>query len=316
VDELGTELEIVLQKIRQRLAQLEHLKDEMRARSRQISMQLTKPTPERPSIPHRKYLLHGVATKPGVTYFRRQNPVPDLLEDDESDDQDKQYEWWRSSWQQEEVQQAPHPPMVGPISQAEAEAAGKWNVDGQIPWSVEQVLEMDVLEAVKKEYHSALLVYASEKAVKFQGSALGVSLRHFVDRDNQVFAEDLQQEEGPLPDLSGDREADTEFEDVPLIDPTRSSSSVRELTPMSTSSPDHDEERPSFRGATEGSTDSNIERLPSYEDSAGKQEMQEKNANKIGLYAEQLLQRYGNDVGKDVGEKDKSGDLLHIDDQG
>ena len=316
VDELGTELQNVLQKIRQRLAQLEQRKEDLRARSRQITMQLTRPTPERPNFPHRKYILHGVATKPGVTYFRRQNPDPDLLEDDdEMDGGDIQWEWWRSSWHPEEARQAPHPPMVGPLSQAEAERLGKSDVEEKPPWSIERVLETDVLEAAKKEYNSVLLVYANERAVEFPPGELSPSLRHFVDRDNHAFAEDLLEDDGPLTDSFVDRDADTEFEDVPLIDPTRSSSSARELTPMSTSSPDHDDDPPALKRAGDGSHENVLTRLPTYEESISKQEMQEKNQNKIGLYAEKLLQRYGSDGGRDMGDKDQGDDLLHLEDE-
>ena len=315
MDELGAELQNVLEKIRLRLSQLEQRKDELRVRSRQISMQLTKPTPERPDVPHRKYILHGVATKPGVTYFRRRKRVTDLLEDEDLDDQAMQYEWWRSSWQQEVVPQVPHPPMVGPLNQADAEAAAKSNVDGKLPWSIQRVLETDVLEAVEKEHSSALLVYANENATKFQGGELSLALRHFVDRDNQAFAEDLQEEEGLLSGSSADREADTEFEDVPLIDPTRSSSSARELTPMSTSSPDHEEEQLSLKHAAEDRSDDSVEHPPSYEETVGRQKMREMKENKIGLRAEQLLQRYGNDASKEKIEKNNSGDFMHVEDQ-
>ena len=315
VDELGSELQNVLEKIRLRLAQLEQRKDELRARSRQITMQLTQPSPERPGLPHRKYALHGVATKPGVTYFRRLNPTPNLLEDDQDDNEGMDYEWWRSSWQQEEVQPAPHPPLVGPVTQAQAEATGKSSVDGFLPWSLNRVVESDVLEAVKNEYNTVLLVYANENALSFQGSDLSVSLRHFVDRDNQAFADDLQQEDGPLSSSSVGREAEAEFEDVPLIDPTGSSSSLRGLTPMSTSSPDHDEEvQSASQGVKEDTADNSLEQLPSYEETVGKREMQERKENKIGLHAERLLQRYGDDASKETDGKDGSGDSLLVED--
>ncbi|EXJ63146.1 hypothetical protein A1O7_03591 [Cladophialophora yegresii CBS 114405] len=316
VDELNSELQNVLQRIRQRLALLEQKKDELRARSRQIAMQLTVPTPERPDVPHRKYTLQGVATKPGITYFRRLNQNIDLLAPDNLGEEGMGYEWWKATWRQEDVQcvsQPLHPPLVGPVTQAQAAGVGKSDPDSSTPWSIDRVFETHVLEAVKTEYNSVLLVYANENAVRFRGSGLSLALRHFVDRDNQAFAEDLQQEMGPLPASSADREAEAEFEDVPLIDPTRSSSSVRELTPMSTSSPDQDEDgQPTLRRAKEGSTGDLLEQPPSYEESVGKHEMSEKRENKIGLYAEKLLQRYGSETDKVAGEKDNTGDLLHL----
>ncbi|EXJ75594.1 uncharacterized protein A1O5_00101 [Cladophialophora psammophila CBS 110553] len=312
VDELGSALQSVLQKIRQKLDSLEQRKNELRVRSRQITMQLTKPTPEIPDVPSHKYTLQGVATKPGVTYFRRQNTKIRFLVDDDALDQDSlSCGWWRTAWLQEEIQHPVlHPPMLGPVTRAQAEATKQSETT---PYSVTRVQEAEVLEAVRTEANSVLLVYANENAMNFQAGDLSISLRHFVDRDNQAFAEELQQEQGSLPSASADLEVETEFEDVPLIDPTGSSGSVRELTPMSTSSPDHDEDRqPSPRRAIGQSSAQIPEEPPSYEESVRKQEMQERKGNKIGLYAEQMLQRYGNDGAQEMGENDSSSGCLEV----
>ena len=312
VEELNSELLNVLEKIRERLAQLEQRKEELKNRSRQITMQLTKPTPDRPNVPHRKYTLQGVATKSGITYFRQQNINLDLLQGDDINQEGAGYQWWRSSWLQGEPQQKTlHPPMIGPVTQAQAEDTGKSPADDYPPYSIDRVLESDVLDAVKKGHNSVLLVYANESAVSFRGSGLSTALRQFVDRDNQAFAEDLRQEEGPLPASSADRDTETEFEDVPLIDRTISNSSVRELTPMSTSSPENDVEASSIR-PKEGSSIQSPEVPPSYDDSLRKQEMQERKENRIGLHAEKLLQRYGNEAGNVPEEKDDSDEPLLV----
>ncbi|KIW26697.1 uncharacterized protein PV07_06509 [Cladophialophora immunda] len=313
VDELGSALQSVLQKIRQKLDSLEQRKNELRLRSRQITMRLTKPTPEIPDVPNRKYTLQGVATKPGVTYFRRQNTKINYLIDDDVLDQDSLTgDWWRTAWLQDEAQPAIfHPPMVGPVTRAQAEAIKQAET---APFSITRVQQAEVLEAVRKESNSVLLVYANENAMNFQGGEVGISLRHFVDRDNQAFAEELQQEEGPLPAAAADHEVETEFEDVPLIDPTASSGSVRELTPMSTSSPDHEDTQPSPRNETEDSSPRFLEQPPSYEETVGKQEMQERKGNKIGLYAEQMLQRYGSDTVQEKGENDSGSGFLEVED--
>lgn len=317
IDELNTELQNVIDNIRQRLSFLEQRKEELRIRSRQITMQLTKPTPERPDVPHRQYTLQGVATKPGITYFRRQASTGDLLdlEEDQMRD-DTGYEWWRTSWQQEEAQQAAfHPPMMGPVTLAQAEAAYKAAREELTPHSVSQVTEAEVLDAVKNEHNSVILVFANENAMNFPHTEPSLSLRAFVDRDNQVFAEDLQEEEGPLAASSGEHDAETEFEDVPLIDPTASNSSVRELTPMATSSSDQDEDRDESPNRAQIIGAGNVlEQPPPYEDSVGKPEMTERKENKIGLYAEQLLQRYGNEIGKGTDAKEDSGDLSQMED--
>ncbi|OAP56675.1 hypothetical protein AYL99_08787 [Fonsecaea erecta] len=318
VDELGSALQSVLQKIRHKLDSLEQRKNELRLRSRQVTMRLTKPTLEAPDVPHRKYTLQGVATKPGVTYFRRQNAKINLLLDDDILEQDSLSRgWWRTAWLQDEAQPATfHPPMIGPVTRAQAEATKQ---SERLPYSITRVQEADVLEAVRKEANSVLLVYANENAMKVQGGELSISLRHFVDRDNQAFAEELQHEEGPLPSAAADLEADTEFEDVPLIDPTASSGSVHELTPMSTSTPDLEGDRqPSPKGALQEESSAHLqEQPPSYEETVAKQEMLERRGNKIGLYAEQMLQRYGSDTTREKGEREESdsgGGFLEVED--
>ncbi|OAG43404.1 hypothetical protein AYO21_02341 [Fonsecaea monophora] len=313
-DELDSAVRSVLQKIRQKLDSLELRKSELRFRSRQITMRLTKPTLEMPDLPHRKYTLQGVATKPGVTYFRVHNTKTDLLIDDDMLDPDSvQGDWWRTAWLQEDAQPAIYsPPMVGPVTRAQAEASKMSETN---LYSVTRVEEAEVLEAVKKEYNSVLLVYANENAMNFQPGELSISLRHFVDRDNQAFAEELQQEEGPLLGAAADHEAETEFEDIPLIDPTASSGSVRELTPMSTSSPEREEAaHASPEGVTEDSSGHSLEQPPSYEESISKQEMLEKKGNKIGLYAEQMLQRYGSDAVRGKGENESGGGFVEVED--
>jgi hypothetical protein len=315
VDELGSELQKVLEQIRQRLTLLDQRKEELRQKSRQIAMQLTKPTAERPDVPHRRYTLQGVATTPGTTFFRRLNPDPDLLEPEQGSEADGLgYQWWRSSWKHEEAHVAAHPPMVGPLTRAQAES-GSSGVDSSMPWSLDRVTEKEVLEAIKNTSSQVLLVYADESALAVQSSPLSASLQRFVDRDNHSFADELLLEEGRQPGSSGDHEVETEFEDVPLIDPTRSSSSARDLTPMSTSSPGHDEDATSHvKSGKEDDSDPVAGRPPSYEDSVGRLEMQEKKENKIGMAAERLLQRYGDESSKGVGVKDNSGDLLDLED--
>ncbi|EXJ80538.1 hypothetical protein A1O1_08684 [Capronia coronata CBS 617.96] len=308
VEHLKSELDAVVQRIARKLQSLEQRKADLRRKCREVALHLTRPSPETPDIPRRKYLLQGLSTKPEITYLRLLNK--DLLQLDEEQDSSEvlEYQWWRCSWLQDGSQTlATSVPVMGPVTQAQADAAIKGqtsfadndqNSSVSKPYSVSKVTESEVLEAVKKEHNSVLLVYASEEALRFKGTDLSRPLRFFVDRDNQAFAEELQQEAGTIQNPVS--EADAEFEDVPLIDQTRSSSSAREFTPMSTSTPGRDEDgQPSPKRAREdGRSPMFTDQPPSYEDSVGKQEvpeMEEKKGNKIGLYAEQMLQKYGND---------------------
>ncbi|KAK5229766.1 hypothetical protein LTR72_001298 [Exophiala xenobiotica] len=323
VEEVRHELQSILQRIEQKSQQLEQRKAGLRLTMRQIASQLTRPTPESPDLPRCKYTLQGVSTKPNITYVRR--PSQDLLhlDDEESSSEDPESQWWKMAWLQDADGTAA--PVAGPNTREQAEA-GQNNAlspsaaaaDGSRPYTVLKVTEKEVLEAVRSEHQSVLLVYANENAMRFKGSELSLPLRRFVERDNQAFSEELREEESTPIDESGDGEAETEFEDVPLIDQTGSSSSVREFTPVSTSSPGvRDEDgQPSPKRAKEGNG-SYSELPPSYEDSVGKPEMRERKVNKIGLYSEQMLQKYGGDVAS--GAEDKNGrgeDLLHIEHSG
>lgn len=317
VEEVRSELQNILRRIEQKSQQLEQKKTELRHRMREISLQLTKPTPASPHLPQRKYTLRGVSTKPNVTYVRRPNSDLLHLNDDENSSEDPESQWWRMSWVQDDGP-PPAPATIGPVTKDQAEAnkaAHNPTFDGSArPFTVAKVKEGDVLEAVKSEHHSVLLVYANDNAMKFKPSELSLPLRHFVDRDNQAFAEELQEEEGPALDMSSGQGPEAEFEDVPLIDQTGSSSSVQEFTPMSTSSPARDEDgQPSPKRAKESNATFNSEQPPSYEETVSKQEMQERKGNKIGLYAEQMLQKYGGNANT-AGEAkpNTDGDFMHI----
>ncbi|KAI1617610.1 hypothetical protein EDD36DRAFT_459294 [Exophiala viscosa] len=318
MEEVRSELQNLLGRIEQKSQQLEQKKTELRQRMREISLQLTKPTQESPHLPQRKYTLRGVSTKPNITYVRRRNSDLLHLDDDESTSEDPDSQWWRMSWLQDPGSQQLPPAQIGPVTKDQAEADRKAQEPtpdgGSRPFTIVKVRENEVLEAVKSEHHSVLLVYANENAMNFKASELSLPLRHFVDRDNQAFAEELQEEEGTALDTSGDLVPETEFEDVPLIDRTGSNSSVQEFTPMSMSSPARDEDgQPSPKRAKESNASLFSEQPPSYEDSVDKQEMQERKGNKIGLYAGQMLQKYGGDTSKESdAETIDGGESMHI----
>ncbi|KAG9783072.1 hypothetical protein HRR83_002015 [Exophiala dermatitidis] len=300
VEQIRSDLNNIVQRIEQKVQSLEQRKTELLAKSRQIALQLTHPTPESPNLPNRKYTLQGVSTKSDIVYVRL--PNKDLIQlSEDQDSSDAEYQWWRCSWQQHSNQSlSASTTVMGPVTQAQADRAQTQHdhdEDSSQPYSVRRVNEGEVLDAAKNEHSSVLLVYASENALRFKGSDLSRPLRFFVDRDNQSFAEELRQEADPMPDIIGGAPVEPDFEDVPLIDQTGYSSSTREFTPMSTSTPGRDEDgQPSPKRVREDLGNPTFaEQPPSYEESVGKPEMQEKGGSKIGLYAEQLLQKYGSD---------------------
>jgi len=333
VDGVELELQRLLGRIDQKLQSLDERRNDLRARTRQIALQLTKPTAESPDLPRHKYTLQGLSTKPNITYLRRLDTDLLLDEDDDSSDA-SEWQWWRLAWIQGEIpSRKPNPqyiaPVMGPITQAQAEESNKKGFaagltfdnlpkskgssqDATKPYVIQKVTEEQVLEAVKKEHSTVVLVYASEDALSYEGNELSIALRHFVDRDNRAFAEDLQGGEGPVQAMSVDRDNEVEFEDVPLIDPNGSSSSARGLTPMSTSSPGRDEDGQASPKRLRGENLVSLsEPLPSYEESTGKPEMQEKKGNKIGFHAEQMLQKYGEEV-EQADEKGQKPSFMHV----
>jgi hypothetical protein len=329
IDAIGSELNNVLRKIEQRVQFLEQRKEELGARMREIALQLTRPTDESPGLPHHKYTLQGVSTRPNITYVRRPNQDLLHLGDDEDSSEDPKYQWWQISWVQDDAQPEDRPtanPVIGPVTRAQAEASKEYRAapglsagkgDGSRPYTIRKVNASEVLEAVKTECHSVLLVYASEIAMQPKGGPLSLPLKHFVDRDNQAFADECRQEAGPGRDVSSDHNGEVEFEDVPLIDRTGSSSSAREFTPMSMSSADRDEDgQPSPKRAKEDTFSPFPEPPPSYDESVKKQEMQERKGNKIGMYAEQMLQKYGNEAGEETQEKIDDGPVMHVEHSG
>lgn len=333
--ELGDQLQHVVQRIEQKLHLLEMRKSELREKMREIALQLTKPTPESPNVPHHKYTLQGVSTKPTITYLRRPNTDLLMLDQDEESSEDPDWQWWRLAWIQDEVykQMGPAGPVQGPITQSQAEAPKRilgfgagldlnpvpeltaTEVEIPKPYEARKVTEAEVLEAIKSEHSSVVMVYANEYALSFPRSEPNMALKHFVSRDNQAFQEEIQNEEGLAPDSSNENGM-IEFEDVPLTDQNGSSSSARELTPMSTSSLGRDEDGQASPKRIKCDSYATLSELPpSYEEISDPREMQEKKGNRIGLHAEQMMQKYGVDVPDEV-DSDQHGSSMHIENDG
>jgi len=363
VREVGSELQNTLRRIERKLNALEQRKCELRTEMRKIALALTQPSSDRAQPqPHRRYVLQGVSTKPEIMYLRRR-PRQDLMEletedlielESDGDEDDghhrgppasaaaaadaahgDDWEWWRISWRHDELPTAPAPrTMIGPVTQAEAEAgrdhhgeAENGEEKGSRPYRIKKVEENDVLAAIRWEHNCVVLVYASDRAMAVPPSKLNVALKHFIDQDNQAFAEELREEQRPGQQSEDD--TDVGFEDVvPLgsqVGPT--STSTRQATPMSMSSPatrDEDGQPSPKRAKEHDFRDEEVANQPlplppppSYEESVGGREMQERKGNKIGLYAEQMLRKYGHDLDQDVGGEDEDEDgsgrpFMHI----
>lgn len=313
-------IQAVLQRVDQKIQDLEEKKTLLMTQIRETSMQYTEPGEDPNEPPHMKYVLQGVATKPEIMYIRERSRDLLGLDDDEDGERDE-YQWWRIHWSQgtgPELNQA-RPPMIGPVTQAEAQGPNGVSSTEQsgLPYAVTQVSERDVIEAARTEHHSVVLVYANENAMEFQGTSLSPSLAQFVNQDNGYFAEEQREE---ADEHDGSRMA---WDNV-SVNEAATAQTDRERTPMSISTHRGEDGQPSPKRprSSDDSWKPHDDGLPSYDDAIGSpvQEMQEKttttsssNSNsKIGLYAEAMLEKYGNGDSAPSGAAEPAGETVHI----
>ena len=111
-------LQELLQRIDQKVRLLEQRKAELRAQMKELALQMTQPSEESIFVPHHKYVLQGVSTRPHIMYLRHLNA--DLVHlGDNDEDQHSDWQWWRISWLPE-VEAAPL--GIGPQTQAQIAA--------------------------------------------------------------------------------------------------------------------------------------------------------------------------------------------------
>jgi hypothetical protein len=147
--------------------------------------ELTAPNDKAPlSLSHR-YTLRGVSTTPSTVYVLR-SVAPTLAGETSASDE---WQWWHISSSSEGVENRP-PVVFGPSPQPQPSSQQESSVNASgpyTPWlarnaqngpssgqdgsviaySVNKVSEEDVLQAVREEHDTVLLVYASDNAVNF-----------------------------------------------------------------------------------------------------------------------------------------------------
>ena len=162
------------------VAALNTEKEKALAACRKVLSELTEPSFDPAKNPTHKYTLRGVSTLPHVTYFRQRREI-DLLDGEENASDD--WEWWRSSFSREDgkvqqqekraaAQSVPEPTL--PEDQPGLSASQLLNrseTDDGVGYTLKRVSEEDVLDAAKNESKSVMVVYASEAAVNFKGTA-------------------------------------------------------------------------------------------------------------------------------------------------
>lgn len=311
VASIDDHIQSVLRRVDEKIAEIEEERLQLTAQIQEISKQYTEPGDDPNEPPRMKYVLQGVATKPEIMYVRERSQ--DLLGlETESEDDREEYQWWRIHWSHSTSSDANQfrPPLIGPVNQPHAQDSNAVWSDEQssLPYSVTQVTEQNVIEAARTENHSVVLVYANENAMSFKGSPLCQSLKQFVDQDNKRFAEELREE------VDGPEDTNMAWDDVPLKEGTTTEWD-REMTPMSMTTHRGEDGQPSPK-RPKSSEDSwkPQDGLPSYDEAVASpvQEMQESTPNnKIGLYAEAMLEKYGNGETK-VANEPETAEAVHV----
>lgn len=206
-----------------KVADLENESRKLQAELRTTTAGLTTPDPESSFSPYHRYTLRGLSTKPYIMYVLQ--PAAGATQVDEAESSEPaRWQWWRISLSDEEskpdvpVAYGPNPQSSsyeqgnsvrasGPFSSwppndmhhnlSSSERQGK-----VVTYKISKVSEDDVLRAAREEDDSITLVYASDRAVNFQGSSLSGPLQMFVKADNKMFDHELRGIELP-------QEADT-----------------------------------------------------------------------------------------------------------
>jgi hypothetical protein len=205
VNECVKGLQELVARIELKVAQIESIKEELGATSKAITAELTLPNADPPVSPYHRYTLRGVSTKENIVYSLRQ--ADKVSPDSEPDGSiSRPWQWWRISLSSEEAKQKPpvvYGPSPRPLSSSKAaDSIGAstpytpWppsERDGNlVAYAIRKVSEEEVLKAAREEGDSVMLVYASDNAVNFQGSALSGPLQLFVKADNKVFDNELR----------------------------------------------------------------------------------------------------------------------------
>ena len=283
---MQTQIDVLLADVEEKVKILEERQVNLESQIRDIMSDLTDPDHSSMPLKH-KYVLQGASTKPNITYFRKLNH--DLIGMEDNEEPHEVWQWWRTAWGEAAEQQA---------SQSNG-ASNDVNAAGSTtPFSIRRVSVQEVREAVRDEHSTAMLVYADEAAMQFPVSSLPISLRKFVEQDNRAFG--IESSQGHVQHVGRQRTWSNETNSTVMDDSNPFDDDMapgQDATPMSTSTIRSLSGQPSPKRPR--SSDESMQTIslmddpPSYEDSAGdrpQEAMAEKKGNKIGYFAEQLLQ--------------------------
>ena len=149
---------------------------------RELSKLYTQPSGEEDGPPYCRYTLRGVSTNPETIYVLARPRKEDDLMDIESNE----WQWWKIAYS---------PGATRPISYT-------------------KLREIEVLKAAKDDAEQAILVYATDRAVAYEGKELPPQLMNFVRADNLAFAAELEKATLPKPPTPPKRKAEDDYGDL------------------------------------------------------------------------------------------------------
>lgn len=193
LESIAKALRTIDHKVTQQLQAFEDVRETTRKQLREISQLYTKPSDDPSEPPHHRYTLRGVSIGP-VTNNPHKLFVLERAKPEDADDilstEANDWQWWRLDFLTGDLR---------PVVQVKA-------------------TEEEVLEAASTEATSALLVYASERAVSYQPGGLPPQLHNFVRADNLFFTAELEASNQPIMASPGKRKAagDEDWEMEPL----------------------------------------------------------------------------------------------------
>jgi hypothetical protein len=323
-DRCAQELRGLVERIDKKMRSLEEQKERTLEVYRSVTQQFTQPSSDPNEPPTHRYTLRGVSTKPHITYVLRP-VVEDLMDvsDDNSGEAKDEFsagetawQWWRISFSDEESHFSGELPILGPPTQAEAEATemlvmsgygqvSDWSRKIQQPesrsgFSVRKVREIEVLKAAREESNSVLLVYASDEAIKLDPNHipnLTPELRTFVEADNAAFEKELRGESGAEMEsvstaYGNGKLVDDDMETMPPASPKRQSDGTasppkrpRNFDDPFTGLPTPLEDPPPY-AASEGNEGQEMQ-----ETGNGSSPLTTGRPNRIGQHAERMMAR-------------------------
>ncbi|KAL8752817.1 MAG: hypothetical protein Q9199_005484 [Rusavskia elegans] len=155
------ELAKVSDEVASKLQELEDSKAKVQARLRDLSKLLTEPSDIPEESPRDRYTLRGVCAEPHTVYVQERTELetPDDMLNGEAED----WQWWKCHYESNQTTSI----------------------------SCTKVRQVEVLKAARDESPSAILVYASDKAMSVENKELPPELESFVQNDNSLFAAEL-----------------------------------------------------------------------------------------------------------------------------